>query len=117
MLLLQQVDDQLLVVGDLVDVRVERGNTYSAPCGLTQSTPGISFSVCQAWSRWSRSLPPGCSSAVMLCGQPSAAWMAYWLGTLGHIRMLASSSRLEVAGRLRRGPLTSSQPVRKPGAR
>lgn len=89
----EEVQDELLVVVDLVDLGVDAGKAYRAPLGLTQETPGISLSFSQTRLRCSWRRPPGAVSSWMDWRPPSAAWMAYWAGALGHSRMEASMVR------------------------
>ena len=68
-----------------------RGKTYNAPRGTTTLTPGILRSSVTAVSRCSSSRPPGRISSLIDWYPPSATWIAFCAGTLGHSRIEASS--------------------------
>ena len=60
-------DDMLAAVGWswLVEALASEGAQYIAPSGLTQDTPGISFSISQAILRCSYKRPPGRIRSLM----------------------------------------------------
>ena len=65
LLALQQIQGELLVVGNVEALNINLGNRYSAPSALVQLMPSISLSILCARVRCSYRRPPGTISSLM----------------------------------------------------